>query len=692
MKLRTVGLLILLLALSLPLFAQTSPIVPEKVWRAIENEISGDISYNHLRTLTLYHAPNGSNEDFEAEANWVAEKAREYGLTDVKIMWLGGGGRPWNLRSGEAWIVEPEEHKLGDVLEHPLRVGVGSHPADITAELIDVGEGTSDADYEGKDVAGKIVLASGSLGAVQRQAVFQRGAAGIISFAARRSGFPDQLPFLRVTAERDGKQGGFAWLLTPREGQLLRDRVAAFTEAGQTVRARVKIEADFTEERQGIVEGWIRGTEHHDQQIVLTSHLQEERTSANDDRSGVANMLEIARTLNKLIAEGKIKRPLRDIRFWWVDEIGAQYRYFAENPDDVRNMLVNLNQDMVGAKQSAGSRVQYMSRTPYSRPSFVNDVQESILNAVIAGNSGWPLRGGADDSDFPRPMFSALGTREPYRAMAVPFYDSTDHMPFNDGRVGVPGTSLTNWPDPYIHSSDDDLWQIDATQLRRNAFIVATTAYTIAAMDEKDLPGLAALLLGGAQTRLARDSAAALNWLQNETDGSSADRYKDAVMLMDIAREREMAAVDSLRAPLLGDVAQMTLLDIVKQKVFTLAESLRGDLDMFYQQSTGANAKVTLSDEEAEAGQQVPAWKISLLDALTNVVNVPRGIQGLHGHYAFEIRNLIDGKRSVLDIYHTVRAAALSAGEWYYGPVEFETVTQYLKNLEEAGAIVIKKK
>ena len=33
-----------------------------------------------------------------------------------------------------------------------------------------------------------------------------------------------------------------------------------------------------------MVEGWIRGTEIQDQQIVLVAHIQEEMTSANDER------------------------------------------------------------------------------------------------------------------------------------------------------------------------------------------------------------------------------------------------------------------------------------------------------------------------------------------------------------------------------------------------------------------------
>ena len=50
----------------------------------------------------------------------------------------------------------------------------------------------------------------------------------------------------------------------------------------------------------------------------------------------------------------------------------------------------------------------------------------------------------------------------------VPYYGSTDHHAFTPAHIGVPGTSLTNWPDEFIHSTGDDLEQIDATH-----FIIA---------------------------------------------------------------------------------------------------------------------------------------------------------------------------------------------------------------------------
>ena len=58
--------------------------------------------------------------------------------------------------------------------------------------------------------------------------------------------------------------------------------------------------------------------------------------------------------------------------------------------------------------------------------------------------------------------------------------------------------------------------------------------------------------------------------------------------------------------------------------------------------------------------------------------------------YQTEVRNLVDGERTVLDIYRTVRAASLSTGEWYYGPVELDDVVAVLEASEKSGAIRIK--
>jgi Zn-dependent M28 family amino/carboxypeptidase len=102
-----------------------------------------------------------------------------------------------------------------------------------------------------------------------------------------------------------------------------------------------------------MVEGFIRGTTYHDQAIVLTAHLQEEKTSVNDDRSGCANLLEIARPLEAEIRDGRLPRPRRDIRFWWTSEVAAEYEYFSEHPQGRQRVIADINEDMVGAISGA---------------------------------------------------------------------------------------------------------------------------------------------------------------------------------------------------------------------------------------------------------------------------------------------------------------------------------------------------
>ena len=79
------------------------------------------------------------------------------------------------------------------------------------------------------------------------------------------------------------------------------------------------------------------------------------------------------------------------------------------------------------------------------------------------------------------------GSREPFHARMVPYFGSTDHHAFTPARIGVPATSLTNWPDEYIHSTGDDLENIDATQLERNAVVATAVALYFASLKDDDV-------------------------------------------------------------------------------------------------------------------------------------------------------------------------------------------------------------
>jgi aminopeptidase YwaD len=85
----------------------------------------------------------------------------------------------WKVESGQLWEMRPRHLLLGDWATDPIRLADYSHSADVEADLVDVGDGSHDADYSGKDVRRKIVLADGVISRVQALAVMKYGAAGL---------------------------------------------------------------------------------------------------------------------------------------------------------------------------------------------------------------------------------------------------------------------------------------------------------------------------------------------------------------------------------------------------------------------------------------------------------------------------------------------------------------------------------
>lgn len=687
--------------------AQESPFASPELFRTLNGELSGDISYDHLRHLTLHHSPNGASRGFQEKMRWIEAKAKQLGLEDVHLIDdLRYSGVGWTPISADLWIVSPDPQRLISYDEVAVAIADYSRSGTWEGELVDVGTGTSDDDYKGKEVTGKIVLASGSPGTVMEQAVWKRGALGVVYYnAARGISHPDQVAWTRLNSRPpEGKQNTFGFSIPYRAGMDLKRRLAPRPKAGavpgsfgeemepgETIVLRAKVEAEFVENpKQWIVEGWIHGAGIPNQAIVLTAHAQEEKTSANDDNSGCANLLEIGRTLAKLIREGKLPRPARDIRFWWVNEISAEYEYFSVHPGERSKMLVNVNEDMVGAKQSAGSRIQHITRTPWSRPSALNTVVGSIATMVMQGNSAYLAAGQAGTPQpYSKAILSRLGTRERYGAEIVPYFDSTDHLVFNESVIGIPGITLTNWPDDYIHSSDDDLWQIDPTQLKRNAFIVASTAWYFATLGPEGAPLLATEVHADALGMIHDALARAEEMLSLAAPDARDAAYRDGINLINQAGARAMATLESVE--MFGEPALAERLGAMRgESLPNAADAARYALGVNYRALTGNTKLPTAqpSNEEREMAGRVPEVAVPIADYFEKRRDVES--VGLHGLMAYEVWNFVDGKRSYLDIYRAVRAEAQSVGKWYYGTVSTKQVADLLDAGVKAGALRLK--
>jgi hypothetical protein len=536
-------------------------------------------------------------------------------------------------------------------------------------------------------------------------ACWDRGAVGIVSYYSTRvspwTDYPDQVAWSRLSPSKEGeKPTPPAFVVSPRTGLMLSrwlsGRGPTHIFAGKSgenapkpiLKVHLKIGVEVTQpERSGMVEGIIRGTTYHDQAIVLTAHLQEEKTSANDDRSGCASLLEIARALTAMIADGRLPRPKRDIRFWWTDEIASEYQYFSDHPDERARFIANINQDMVGARQSLGGRVQYVSRTPWSRWHFVNDVVESIVTNLVYGNNGYIASWqNGDLAPFSRPIFASLGTREPYNAKVVSFYDSTDHVVFNDAAIGIPGMSFTNFPDEYIHSSDDDLWQIDSTQLKRNAVAVAAATLYLANLGEEDVPKLAAVIAGEARERVSHDLATGLSHLAEAPAERRRAAYDEALNLLRQSVQREITGIESMRR--FANTDGRKLLESLTEDMRLTELNHRNRVDEWFVSLGGKKVPAVLTDREKALSLKIPKVVGTPGDYM-RAKGRAEAPKSLHPLMAWEALNYVDGQRSILDIYRIVQAEAMSAGEWYYGKVTLEDIETLFTNAEKEKAVEI---
>ena len=705
MKFRNNLLAILVLfSLTFSAFSQSTPFLTDKEILMLRNEISGDRAFEHIRVLTQWHRDSGMAGYFKA-MDYVAEQAKKNGLTDVSIIKQplnGRDGKPRNYtpKSAELWITSPFELKLADLGDHALVLSDGSRDADVTAELVWIGD-ASDATLKGMDVAGKIVLTRGNPGTAVRNAVYKKGAIGIIAYTTSEGksmlDFPDQLPWTRIPGPPTGKKGTFAFSISPRNGETLRRALQTNRDhdffaigkrtKGGKITVKAKVDTDIGTENArtgtGMVEGWIRGTKYKDQQIVITAHLQEEQGSANDDGSGSGNILELARVYTKLIKEGKIPPPKRDIRFWWSDEIYSEYRYLRDHQGEEKKMLANLHQDMTGAKQSIGGRRQQLIFNPYSRISYLDALFESVGKFVMLTNNSYIQAGrsGGYPRPFSQPIIATRGTREPYNAEFVPYFGSSDNLVFVEGKFGVPSAAMVNWDDYYIHSADDDLDKIDQTQLQRNNFIIGALGLYLAYAEAEDIPVLASETYAQGGRRLANDFHKAIQVL------NQSDNWKNAQMLIEQGAARERRAINSMKA-IAGNIAVANQAIFFSLRLIDRREKdLNFELSVFYRSKFKKAPSNVLGVDELAASKKIP----SNIESSDEYFSKRTGVRtNLHGIMRSEVFNFVDGERSYYDIYKAVKAESLAVGKFFYGTVTLEDVVKLLDANVKSGALKLK--
>lgn len=417
----------------------------------LAEQISGVRAKRVTEEISRFHRIQGSPGYNEAldhvqgllEAAGIELKVHAYPADGKAKTYEWTAPPAWVVRAGSLRQIEPKKRMLASFDEIPQSVVAHSPGGTVECELVHVGNGSADEDYEGLDVRTKLVLACGRASEVEKK-VASRGAAGIVIY-------PDSE---RAAADHDLVQyeGIF-----PRAAQIealvpafsisrrAADRLLKELERG-SVRLRGEIDAEFTDGELRVLEALVRGKDADAGEIVLVAHICHPRQSANDNASGSGLLVEMARALQTLREEIGLRHT---VRFVWVPEFYGSLPWSVGHTEELKRAHFVLNLDMVGQSPDVIGEPLRISRVPNAIPSYLNACVAPIakrvasLAAVAPGGSQKPLHWSFD----------------------VPCGGS-DHLVFGASPHRLPAIMLHH-DDPFWHTSLDTADKVDPSRLKQ---------------------------------------------------------------------------------------------------------------------------------------------------------------------------------------------------------------------------------
>jgi Zn-dependent M28 family amino/carboxypeptidase len=316
----------------------------------LDQQIVGDIytSSESMDNLSIlcddFGSRFGGTEGEQLAAEFIQAKLEEYGLKNVHlepIEYLS-----WSRGEARLEIISPIKKTI------PCITLPFSPAVDLEGEVIDLGDGAPDEfERRADEIKGKIVMTNSVFNPknvkrwVHRKEKFGRsmlaGASGFI-FVNHYPGFgpatggighkgqPALIPGISISHE----DGAFIQRLTKRKG---------------VVKVQLTTTDQFSPATSWNIIGDLPGVQFPDEIVMLGSHYDghDIAQGAGDPASGVAAVLEAARTLAKFLET--VPRTIRFI-FWGIEEIGLLgSRAFAEKHiQDLKNIRFYLNMDAAG--------------------------------------------------------------------------------------------------------------------------------------------------------------------------------------------------------------------------------------------------------------------------------------------------------------------------------------------------------
>ena len=269
------------------------------------------------------------------------------------------------------------------------------------------------------------------------------------------------------------------------------------------------------------------------------------------------------------------------------------------------------------------------------------------------------------------PLVSPEGGKEALQADFADFTMGSDHEIYAEGSYRIPAIYLNDWPDRYIHTNFDTPANVDPTKLARAAFIGAASGYYLATLRVEGVTALLPML----QRESLRRTAAMLE------RRAGLDAIQGAILTMThFAAERAIVGSVESFAPLTQTTREEAGAMIAQLEGIAASMAQPGLFGI----SNGRGRAVFQRNPDPKGPMSVfgydyledhiGAEKVAGLGLLRYT-----GLRGSGAEYAYEVLNLVDGRRTDVEITNAVSAS--------YGPVPLELVLEYLTALESARVI-----
>ena len=356
----------------------------ERVLREIDTEYSCNLAKKMEQFRShpvLGYRPAGSRAEFET-GEFLVREMQEIGLSDVHKDAVTVDGWEFHRASLSYYAAENEK----------VTVELGAYQTTFFTDgekpfsLVYLGKGTA-ADYEGRDVRGKLVLVEINqwdewwINYPVYQA-YLKGAAALI--AVQSGGYGEVDEEALNAQDIAGPEDAPAFSISRKDAAGLLKLLEKEEELSVTFDADTRVRRNCTTYN---IAGSIPG-EHPERMVLLSAHYDSYFNGFQDDNTAVAMMLGIARALLRsgvkpkntivICAMAAEEWGVIDSNFDW--STGAYEQVFTAHPEWVGKVIADLNFELPALAHGTRARI----RSCYEYVDFLEEYLEELPNLTRA--------------------------------------------------------------------------------------------------------------------------------------------------------------------------------------------------------------------------------------------------------------------------------------------------------------------